>query len=732
MEINTEMDRKGINLMDYKEAGLTRNEYETLKNALDREPNKTELLIMGVMWSEHCCYKSTRNLLSMFPAKGKNVVAGPGENAGIVDIGDGLGLAFKVESHNHPSAVAPFQGAATGVGGIIRDIITLGARPVASLDGLFFGDISKQKTRNLADGVVKGIGGYGNPVGVPTIGGKTFYSPRYAGNPLVNAMCLGLVEIPKIISSKTAKAGQLVVLLGSKTGRDGIAGAAFASTQLAEDTKTSRPNIQIGDPFVEKLLIEACIELRDKDLIVSMQDMGAAGITSSSSEIAAKSKVGMILDFEKVPLRENDMEPWEIALSESQERMLLIARPEDMEQISEIAQKWDLDSAVIGHVTENKDYLIRNNGKIVADIPASLIGDGCPSPEWKMTRPASIEKRWNFDLEDLPENTDMQKKLLSLLKNPGLSDKGCIYEQYDSMVQTNTVTGPGNNDTSVIRVKGTEKLIAISMEADPWKCDLDPYRGATETVGRSIRSLAVAGAEPLGMTNCLNFASPEKPDQYWVLNECVKGMADFCKQVECPVISGNVSLYNETINGSILPTPLVGIAGLISMKEDLVSSGKWQEGDHIYYAGMPNPSLAGSYYQLLITGGISGRPLPFTPEAEQDFLDRAVKTAKNRLVSSGRTIKGGGLLVTLAKECIASEKGAAFDMNIPTRKDVFLFGEGGPRAIYSVPRSKVVAFKHQWNGFPVLKIGEVRGDRLLVNNDIDISVVELTKAWRLK
>jgi len=717
--------------MNYSEAGLTKKEYEKIKDTLQREPNKTEMLIMGVMWSEHCCYKSTKDMLSRFSSKGKQVVAGPGENAGIVDIGCNLGLAFKVESHNHPSAVAPFQGAATGVGGIIRDILALGARPVASLDGLFFGNIESPKTRNLAEGAIRGIGGYGNAVGVPTIGGKTFYSPRYTGNPLVNALNLGLVPKDKIVSSQTAKPGQLVVLLGSMTGRDGIAGAAFASANLAEDTKESRPNIQIGDPFVEKLLIEACLELRDLDVIVSMQDMGAAGITSSSSEIAAKSDVGMVLDFDRVPLREPDMEPWEIALSESQERMLLIIREDDIDTVTRVAQKWDLDHAVIGHVTEEKGYLIRFNGEIVADLPPALIGEGCPSPEWPMKRPVYLDEKWKFDIDGLrTEHEKLESTLIKLLKNPGLSDKSWIYRQYDSMVQTNTVEGPGNRDVSIIRIKDRNQLIAVSMEADPLKCELEPYQGAAETVAKAARSLAVCGADLLGMTNCLNFASPEDPSQYWVLNECIRGLADSCKELDCPVVSGNVSLYNETVMGGILPTPLVGITGLIENEDYMLPSGRWQEGDLLVYAGIPNPSVAGSYYQQQILGDIWGRPLPFSPSTEKDFMTRAVKTARNRAASSGRAIKGGGLAVTIAKEAIESGTGVEMDFVIPTRADIFFFGEGGPRAIFSVPKKKIVPFRHIWSGFPLLQLGEIKGNRVVLPGIFDISLQELETSWR--
>lgn len=716
--------------MHYSEAGLRENEYKALVETLGREPNECELLIMGVMWSEHCSYKSTKPLLSLFPTEGKSVILGPGENAGIVDIGDGNGIAFKVESHNHPSAVAPFQGAATGVGGIIRDILALGARPIASLDGLFFGDPELQKTKNLSDGIVRGIGGYGNPVGVPTVGGKTIYDKSYTDNPLVNAMCLGHVRLDQIISSQTARPGQAVVLLGSKTGRDGIAGAAFASIELSEDTKSSRPNIQIGDPFVEKLLIEACLELKEKGLIISMQDMGAAGITSSSSEIAAKSGVGMIMYFDRVPLRETGMKPWEIALSESQERMLMIVEFENVSHVISIAEKWDLDAAVIGEVIEGNDYIIKDGETIVVDLPASLIGSDCPSPDWKSSVPSDLAERWNFSVEDIPFNNDLTPDLRELISSPNLRNKKWIYEQYDQMVQLNTVTGPGNNDISVLRIKGSEKLVGVSMESDPWKCYLDPYRGGAETVARSIRSLAVAGAVPLGMTNCLNYPSPEIPEQFWELEESVKGMAACCSELDCPVVSGNVSLYNETASQRILPSPLVGVVGLIRNESEMIRCGSWEEGDHIFYVGLSDPSLSGSRYQMQKIGTPKGRPLVFNGEAESDFVARALETAREGLARSGRAIAGGGLASALAKECISSGIGAEMKLNIPTRKDILLFGEGGPRAIYAVPSDKIVEFRHAWRGFPIVMLAKAGGRSLYVEGHISIEVEELQKIWR--
>jgi phosphoribosylformylglycinamidine synthase len=717
--------------MDFTKAGLRGHEYERIKSALGREPNDCELRIMGVMWSEHCSYKSTKHLLKLFPNSGSRVVLGPGENAGIIDLGDGIGAAFKVESHNHPSAVAPYQGAATGVGGIIRDILALGARPVASMDGLFFGDPEYRKTRSLSSGIVHGVGGYGNPVGVPTIGGKTVYDSCYNENPLLNAFCIGLIPLGEIVSSRTARPGQAVVLLGSKTGRDGIAGAAFASVELSDDNKASRPSIQIGDPFAEKLLIEACLEMNAKKLIVSMQDMGAAGIISSSSEVAAKSGVAMRLDFDKVPLRAENMEPWEIALSESQERMLLIVEHSRLPEVIAIAGKWELDCAVIGETFEGDEYTILSSGEEVASLPATLIGEGCPPIHWESCKPADFEERWSFDVEELSLPEDWNETLLSLLESPSLASKEWIYDQYDSMVQLNTVQGPGR-PLSILRIKGRDPLIAMVLDADPWKCYLDPFHGGAETVARTIRTLAVAGAKAAGLTDCLNFPSPEIPEQYWVLEECIKGMAEASSALGCPVVSGNVSLYNESPDGPILPTPVVGVVGILPSAEEYLPSGKWKENDLLFLVGACNPSLGGSRYLLSRFGRLAGRPLCFSPEAEKDFVERALKTASSKAARSGRTLAGGGLAVALAKDAAESGIGADISIPVPTRKDVFLFGEGGPRALYSVPMAKVPLFKALWNGYPCIQLGKAGGNELAVDGAFSVEVAELAGRWRVR
>lgn len=715
--------------MDFRKAGLLKVEYDAICGELGREPNDSELRIFGVMWSEHCAYKSSRPLLRLFPKEGPSVLKGVGENAGVVDAGKGWGLAFKVESHNHPSAVEPYQGAATGVGGIIRDILAMGARPMASLDGLFFGNPDSPKTKFLSNGIVKGVGGYGNCVGVPTVGGKTFYDERYEDNPLLNAFCVGLVRADAIVSSQTAEPGNLVVLLGSKTGRDGIGGAAFASVELGEDTKASRPQVQIGDPFEEKLLIEACLEALEKGLVTSMQDMGAAGITSSASEIAAKSGVGMVLDLDLVPLREADMTAWEIALSESQERMLLIVLPEKLDDILALGQKWDLDCAVIGETVEGDRFVLKKDGKVAVDLPASVIGGGCPEINWPSRKPANLVARQDFEIDSTALPHDLSEALLSLLSLPSLKSKEWITRQYDSMVQVNTVQGPGA-PLSLVRIKENGNLAALTMEALPWSCHLDPYRGGYETMARALRPLWVAGARHLGMTNCLNFPSPENPEQFWEFSESVKGLSKACEDLLCPVVSGNVSLYNESSGKPILPTPLVSAVGLIPEGQDPLLAGKWKEGDHLYLVGMDNPGLPGSHFQVNCLQTLRGRPLPPSPETEVDFMERALRTAEGKLAHSGIPIMGGGVAIALCKEAIASGVGAEILHDSPTRPAISFFGEGGARALYSVPSCKVFEFLQAWRGYPIRPLGNVGGTALCLPGTRPISLDTLVKTWK--
>ncbi len=710
----------------YRDAGLSDVEYKKIAEILGREPNALETDLIGVMWSEHCSYKSTRRLLATFPQAGKAVVQGPGENAGVVDCGSGWGLAFKVESHNHPSAVAPYQGAATGVGGIIRDILAMGARPAASMDGLFFGPPDSRKSIALAEGVVEGIAGYGNAVGVPTVGGKTFYDRCYEGNPLVNAFCAGLVKLDAIVSSKTAKPGDLAVLLGSKTGRDGIAGASFASRELDENSRESRPQIQIGDPFEEKLLIECCLDLQAVGLIASMQDMGAAGILSSSSEIAHKSGTGIDIHCERIPLRE-EMLPWEIFLSESQERMLLIVNPSRFDAVKAVADHYALECVPIGNITPGDRYRVYREGELIADLPIGILGDA-PTVEWPCSEPADMQPRRTLP-EDL-QSADIGRELLALLRSAHGRERREIWEQYDCQVQLRTAEEPGA-PVSVIRLPDTDGLLAFAMEAEPWKCRTSPYDGATETMAQALRVLTLAGADPLGMTNCLNFPSPEDPARYYELSECVRGLANVCRDMACPVVSGNVSLYNETARGGIYPTPLVVVAGLISHWGYYVPCGNAMEGDIVYFVGPLAASLGGSRWQAMFGGELRGATNKYDYEAERAFADRALTTARRAGVESARVVAGGGLAVALAKEAIMSDIGIRADFGEMDAAEATrtLFGEGGPRAVYMVHPENEDKFLSIWEGFSAIRIGEVGGDALRIEGICDLPLCDLCAAF---
>lgn len=712
--------------MGFREVGLSESEYKRIIELLGREPNELELELIGVMWSEHCSYKSTRPLLRTFPSKGKYVLQGQGENAGVVDMGEGWGFAFKVESHNHPSAVAPFQGAATGVGGIIRDIIAMGARPSVSMDGLFFGDASQRKTKNLAKGIVEGIGAYGNAVGVPIVGGKTFYSPCYNDNPLVNAFSAGFVRLDKMASSQTAKPGDYAVLLGSKTGRDGIAGASFASRELDEDSKASKPQIQIGDPFEEKLLIECCMDLLDKKLIASMQDMGAAGILSSSSEIAHKSGCGIDIQVEKIPLREADMLPWEIFLSESQERMLLIVEEEKLEPVFAMAKHYGLDCAVVGEMTDSKRYRVYKNGALEAELPTSILGD-TPEIFWPAEEPKDLPARQAIELSAL-KSADPAKDLLEMLSCPNGRRKNAIWEQYDSMVQLHTIAGPGE-PAAIVEVPDTRRACVLTMEAEPYKCWTDPYTGASEAMALSLRGLWLTGADALGMTNCLNFASPEMPEKFYELKECLRGLADTCRALDCPVVSGNVSLYNETATDRIYPTPLVVTAGLVTDRDKTIRAGRTKERDFIYLVGGPEGSLGATRYQQAKDGRPLGKTVDPNPEAEKAFRDGAIKTAQRQLASSGRVVAGGGLAAALANEAIASGVGMKIELAPRGNVEALLFSEGRARAVYSVSPEKAAAFEDAWSGFPCVKAGEAGGDRFDWRGIFSLPIEELEKAF---
>lgn len=712
--------------MDFQKVGLSKSEYDSILKILDRNPNYLELELIGVMWSEHCSYKSTRPLLKTFPQEGKYVLQGPGENAGVVDMGEGWGFAFKVESHNHPSAVAPFHGAATGVGGIMRDIIAMGARPSVAMDGLFLGDPLLEKTQTLSEKITEGTAFYGNTLGIPIVGGKTFYSPAFNDNPLVNVFGAGFVRLDKITSSQTAKPGEIAVILGSKTGRDGIAGASFASRELDDAPQPHETNVQIGDPFEEKLLIECCLDILENNLITSMQDMGAAGILSSSSEIAQKSGCGIDIQVLNIPLREEGMEPWEIFLSETQERMLLIVKEENLNDVFTMAKHYGLDCDAIGTLTDNKLYRVFKGEEQIASLPVDILGE-TPVINWPSTEPVDLKNRQEIEFESLATISPLND-LLDLLRHSNGRSKHKIWEQFDSMVQLHTIIGPGS-PVAAIEVPETKRACLMTMEAEPWKCFTDPYLGASETMASSLRKIWLSGAEALGMTNCLNFASPEKPEKFYELEYSIKGLADTSRELGCPVVSGNVSLYNETPLGSIYPTPLVVTTGLIINRDNILESGKTKESDKIYLVGNIDGSLGASRYQKLK----NKRPLGKTVEPnylnEKLFKERAIQTAHKNLANSGRVISGGGLAVTLANEAIYSEIGMKIDLKPHTTIESLLFSEGGARALYSVPEENSAEFEMIWEGFPFRCIGRATGESFSWNNLFSVSLEELTKVF---
>jgi phosphoribosylformylglycinamidine synthase subunit PurL len=648
------------------EHGLSPEEYERVLYAMGREPNLTELGIFSVMWSEHCSYKSSRVHLKKLPTSGPQVIQGPGENAGVVDIGDGQAAIFKMESHNHPSYIEPYQGAATGVGGILRDVFTMGARPIANMNALRFGRPDHPKMRHLISGVVSGIGGYGNCVGVPTVGGEVNFHPAYDGNILVNAMTVGIADTDKIFYSAASGLGNPIVYVGSKTGRDGIHGATMASADFSEDSEEKRPTVQVGDPFTEKLLIEACLELMESDAIVAIQDMGAAGLTSSSVEMASKGGVGIELDMNAVPCREEGMTPYEMMLSESQERMLMVLKPGREAEAEAIFRKWELDFAVIGHVTDTGHMVLRWNGEVAADIPLAPLADEAPCYE----RPYVTQeeyKAWTGvkPLGQLPESTNLAADLLKLIGSPDLASRRWIWEQYDHMVGADTIQRPGG-DAAIVRVHGTEKALAISTDVTPRYCFADPVEGGKQAIAECYRNLSAVGAKPLATTDCMNFGNPQRPEIMSQFVGCIEGMAEACRALDMPIVSGNVSLYNEskaTGGGSaILPTPAIGGVGLIDDYENTATIAFKAEGEAIYLVGNSGEGHLGqSIWLREIHGREEGSPPPVDLEAERrsgEFIRDLVRSGR---VTAVHDVSDGGLLVAVAEMALAGNIGAALE-----------------------------------------------------------------------
>jgi phosphoribosylformylglycinamidine synthase subunit PurL len=702
---------------------------------MGRAPNFLELSLFSVMWSEHCGYKNSRPLLGRFPNEGKRVLQGPGENAGVVEVGGGWALVFKMESHNHPSAVEPYEGAATGVGGIIRDILAMGARPVALLDSLRFGPLDEERNRYLFREVVRGIGGYGNAVGVSTVGGEVEFGRAYSGNPLVNAMCVGLIRVEDLVRSSATGEGNLVVLLGSKTGRDGIHGATFASDELTDESEAKRSNVQVGDPFCEKMLIECCLKLLDEDLLVSLQDLGAAGITSSASEMAARGGVGIEIETDRVPLRESGMEPTEIMISESQERMLAVVEPEKVDDVLWIAERYELVGAVIGRVTGHGELRVIHHGEVAGTVPAEHLADA-PVYERDVVRPPYLDEVPELDLDELPEPEDYNAVLLKMLGHPNLRSRRPIFTQYDHQVGTDTVVLPGA-DAAVVRIKGTDLGFAATTDGRGRHCYLDPRGGGAATVAEAYRNLSSVGAEPVAVTDCLNFGSPEKPDGYYQLAECIEGMSEACEVFGTPVVSGNVSLYNETDRGAIYPTPTVGMVGVLEDVDRHASPGFKREGDLVVIIGRGSPgSLGGSEYLDIVHGRIAGRPSRPDLAAVKQTADLVRGMVRSGLVDTAHDISGGGEIVAIAEMALAGGLGIEYEEGELERMtagrgraDVALFGEGSGTFVVAVAEESWDEVQDALVEFAYDVVGTTGGDRFEIGDLIDVELSELREAY---
>ena len=756
--------------------GLTPDEYDRIVQFLGREPNPTELGIFSVMWSEHCSYKSSRVHLKTLPSDGPQVLQGPGENAGAVDIGDGLAAVFKIESHNHPSFIEPYQGAATGVGGIIRDIFTMGARPIALLNSLRFGPLESRGTRRLVEGVVAGIAGYGNSIGIPTVGGEISFEPSYADNPLVNVFCLGIARASDIVKGVASGAGNPVYYVGAKTGRDGIHGATMASAEFDEKSADKRPAVQVGDPFMEKLLLEACLEVMRTDALVGIQDMGAAGLTCSTTEMGSRGGAGVEIDVALVPQRETGMTPYEIMLSESQERMLLVVKRGRENEVERIFDKWDLHAVHIGQVTADGMLRVKDRGQVVAEIPNRALTDEAPLYERPMTEPAYVAEAQKLDLDALDclaeastledlgaldrsakafalhsvadgrarglQPGDLNSVLLSILGSPTVASKRWVYRQYDHMVRTNTINPPGLG-AGVVRIKATDRALAMSVDGNGRYCYLDPYRGAMLAVAEAARNVACAGARPLGATNCLNFGNPERPAIMWQFARAVEGIGAACRALDVPITGGNVSLYNETDGRAIYPTPTIGVVGLLERADHVVSRRFQEAGDAVILLGDSRGELGGSEYLKVMHDLVRGMPPALDLDVEHRLQTLLVTLAAERLMRSAHDCSDGGLAVTVAECCFDTSR-IGVEISIDrvqvareSRMNVCaaLFGESASRVVVSVVPDDVIAVLERAAAadVPARVVGRTGGERLRMGVGgqivIDQSVDDAERVW---
>ena len=756
------------------EHGLSAEEYTRVKHILGREPNITELGIFSVMWSEHCSYKSSKVHLKRLPTRGKLVVQGPGENAGVVDIGDGLVAAFKIESHNHPSYVEPFQGATTGVGGILRDIFTMGARPIAVLDSLRFGEITRSphsseeeaaKNRRILDGVIRGIANYGNCFGVPTVGGEVCFEPCYSQNPLVNALALGIAKKEEIFLAKAKGIGNPVIYVGAKTGRDGIHGASLlASAEFTEESKQKRPNVQVGDPFLEKLLLEACLEAMQTGAVIAIQDMGAAGLTCSTTEMASRGGTGIEIDLAKVPQRETGMTPYEIMLSESQERMLLVAEKGREQEVLGVFKKWGLDATVVGQVTDGGLMRVKDHGRVVAEIPAHPLAEEGPVYRRPIASPVPNKETAANWFSFSPEGTNLTENFLKLLASPDIASKRWITEQYDTSVRTNTLAGPGASDAAVVRIKdpktgAVKRALALSTDGNGRWCQLNPRVGAMHAVAEAARNVASSGARPIAATNCLNFGSPEKPEVMWQFSQAIDGLAEACTALGTPITGGNVSFYNETLGKSIYPTPVIGVLGVIENVSHVLKTAFQDEGDVIVLLdgaqpggvlgvqpAAPEPGFqrefSSSEYAKIIGGITAGAPPAIDLAAEKRLIDCLVALAAEGALQSAHDVSDGRLAVTLAESCFASSVvgrpylAANVKLEEQGPAESVVFGEDGARAVVSVKPAQLArlldtARQYQVSGHEIGKV--IRGPAFCIQYKgravIDSPVEALRDVW---